>query len=310
MSSPGDRRAEGAPEFAQPSRQGATSTSGVFPVAAAAVADLSQELIAWFKPALSYVVALSGGVDSAVVAKAAKLSGVSASAATARSPSVSAVELSDVRRLVDQLQIPHEFIDTREVLDANYRVNDARRCYYCKSTLFSAVRSRFSDAIILTGTNWDDLGDYRPGLTAAQEASVQSPLVDLQIGKQQVRQLAEFWQLHVAEKPASPCLASRIAHGVPVTETRLAMVEQAEGFLRGLGLTEFRVRLHADEVARLEVAPSAISWLASPEISQQITAALKSMGFRFVTLDLEGFRSGSLNPVFQIDNVNSGTRSR
>ncbi len=152
----------------------------------------------------------------------------------------------------------------------------------------------------MTGTNADDLSDYRPGLVAAEEASVRAPLAELGFGKPQVRRLAEFWQLHLADKPASPCLASRIAHGIQVTPARLHRIEQAEEFLRAEGLIEFRVRLQADDLARIEVSEDALVQLIVPETRRRLTAALHGFGFRYVTLDLDGFRSGSLNPVFHI----------
>ena len=153
----------------------------------------------------------------------------------------------------------------------------------------------------MTGTNADDLHDYRPGLVAAAEYQVRAPLTELGFGKSIVRGLAQFWNLPIADKPASPCLASRIAYGVEVTSERLAMIEQAEQWLRSHGLIEFRVRLHAGELARIEVPVEAISRLASDPLRVALLAQLKSLGFRFVTLDISGFASGSLNQLIQID---------
>ncbi|MEZ6136313.1 MAG: ATP-dependent sacrificial sulfur transferase LarE [Pirellulaceae bacterium] len=262
--------------------------------------QLACQLVSWFLSDRSYAIALSGGVDSAVVAQAAALASVPAIAITARSPSVAQRELNDAQLVIAQTGLEHVIIDTREVQDHNYQRNDARRCYFCKSQLFSAIQQRFPLHTIVTGTNLDDLSDYRPGLQAASESSVRSPLAELSITKQQVRVLAEHWQLPLADKPASPCLASRIAHGVPVTAERLAMVENAEEFLRKQGLIEFRVRLHAEDLARIEVSQDALLQLASPETRQQLTQELHALGFRYITLDLDGFRSGSLNPLFQI----------
>ncbi len=251
-------------------------------------------------PDRPYVVALSGGVDSAVVAQAAALSGCPAIAVTALSDSVAAVERSDASELAASLGIEHHWVEPHELSDPAYQQNDVRRCYFCKSRLYAAVSTSFPQHQILSGTNRDDLGDYRPGLEAAAEANVQAPLAELAIGKAQVRQLAHYWHLNVADKPASPCLASRIAYGVAVTSERLQRVERAEQVLRDLGWGEFRVRLHADEVARLEVPAASIERLASVDTRTQVVRELKQLGFRYVTLDLEGFRSGSLNPVFQI----------
>ncbi len=265
------------------------------------ISRLATSLLAWCVPTESYVVALSGGVDSAVVAKALALAGVDAVAATAVSSSVASVELRDATQVAKSIGIDHLMVHPNETEDPSYQQNNLRRCFFCKSLLYSAIAKKFPDRVILSGTNFDDLGDYRPGLEAAKEAGVRAPLAELSIGKSQVRQLAELWDLPVADKPASPCLASRIAYGVPVTHERLHRIEQAEVQLRQLGLKEFRVRLHADEVARLEVPAEQIERLASAAIRTQIVEELKSLGFRFVTLDLEGFRSGSLNPVFQIE---------
>lgn len=265
---------------------------------------LAERLLVWLcehrLPDRPYAVALSGGVDSAVVAQAAALSGCPAIAVTARSDSVSAVERRDASELASALGIEHHWVEPHELSEPAYQQNDVRRCYFCKSRLYAAISASFPQHQILSGTNHDDLGDYRPGLEAAAEASVQAPLAELSIGKDQVRQLARYWQLEVADKPASPCLASRIAYGVAVTTERLQRIERAEQLLRDLGWGEFRVRLHADEVARLEVPASSIERLASPDTRTRIVRELKQLGFRYVTLDLEGFRSGSLNPVFQI----------
>ncbi len=269
-----------------------------------AVAQLAEQLVTWFvehrQPEVSYAVALSGGVDSAVVAQAAALSGCPAVAVTATSPSVSALERSDAAQLAARMQLPHQWIEPNELDDPAYQQNDLRRCYFCKSRLYSAIAQRFPQHQILSGTNQDDLGDYRPGLEAATEAGVRAPLAELSIGKHQVRQLAHYWKLEVAAQPASPCLASRIAYGVSVTTERLQRIEKAEQILRELGWVEFRVRLHADEVARLEVPAHSIPRLADVEVRAHIVEQFKLLGFRYVTVDLEGFRSGSLNPVFQI----------
>jgi uncharacterized protein len=268
------------------------------------VAQLAERLLGWLvEHRLSnrpYVVALSGGVDSAVVSKAAALSGCPAVAATAHSASVSAVEQRDASDLAAAIGIEHYWVEPHELSDPAYQQNDLRRCYFCKTRLYGAIAARFPQHLILSGTNHDDLGDYRPGLQAAAESRVQAPLAELGIGKSQVRQLARHWQLQVADKPASPCLASRIAYGVAVTAERLQRIELAEQLLRDLGWGEFRVRLHADEVARLEVPAASIEQLAAVDIRTQVVQGLKQLGFRYVTLDLEGFRSGSLNPVFQI----------
>ncbi len=266
--------------------------------------QLTERLLEWFADPLlrsrRVVVALSGGVDSAVVAKAAALSQCVAIAATARSPSVSELEQHDALQLAQSIGIEHRWVEPNELSNADYQRNDQRRCYFCKSTLYAAIAEHFPNYLMLSGTNWDDLGDYRPGLQAADEAQVRAPLAELKFDKAMVRQLARHWQLTVAEKPASPCLASRIAYGVAVTAERLERIEKAERFLREMGWREFRVRLHADEMARIEVPTHSLVLLLAADVRLQIVQELKRIGFRYVTLDLEGFRSGSLNAVFQI----------
>ena len=267
------------------------------------IAEQAAQLVAWFRDsAARYVVALSGGVDSAVVAKAASLATeVQVVLATGESPSLARQELRDAASIAARIELPHVTIATGETDDREYQLNDARRCYHCKTHLFEALKRQYPGATIVTGTNADDLHDYRPGLVAAAEYQVRAPLAELGFGKSIVRGLAQFWNLPIADKPASPCLASRIAYGVEVTSERLAMIEQAEQWLRSHGLIEFRVRLHAGELARIEVPVEAISRLASDPLRVALLAQLKSLGFRFVTLDISGFTSGSLNQLIQIN---------
>jgi pyridinium-3,5-biscarboxylic acid mononucleotide sulfurtransferase len=271
------------------------------------ISRTSQKLVDWFTPESFYVVALSGGVDSSVAACAASLSGCRALAVTARSPSVSKKDLSDARSVAEKLGIDHQWMDTRETLDPNYRENNSRRCFFCKSHLFAELRNRFPSAVLVTGTNRDDLDDYRPGLDAAKQAGARSPLAELGISKDGVRQLAGLWNLPVADKPASPCLASRIAYGVEVTAERLQMVEAAESLIKELfGLNDCRVRLHEGGLARIEVAQSAIALLVESKFRESLTQKLRDIGFRFVTLDLAGQRSGSLNDLIQVQVNHNG----
>lgn len=267
--------------------------------------ELARRLVSWFSESefrdSFFAVALSGGVDSAVVAKAARLSGKPCLAVSSDSPSVARREIEDACDVARMVGIEHRVLQTHELTNPEYRANDGRRCYHCKTNLFRSITVAYPNAIILTGTNADDLGDYRPGLQAAQEAGVRAPLAELKISKQALRGLAEIWGLPIASKPASPCLASRLAYGVEVTAVRLARVEAAEALLRDMGLRDCRVRLHADELARIEVSEDAIASLASADIRNSLVAQLKRLGFKFITLDLEGFRSGSLNQVFQIE---------
>jgi uncharacterized protein len=267
----------------------------------AAPHSLMENLVGWFQYDMSYVLALSGGVDSAVVASAAMQAGVSLVAVTARGPSLSQRDWADAQQMALKLKLNHVWLNAGEADSEEYARNDARRCYYCKSHLFTAVTKQFPKHTILTGTNWDDLADYRPGLQAASEARVRSPLAELQIGKAQVRELAEYWRLPVASKPASPCLASRIAYGVSVTPERLKMIEAAEEIVRELlGCGDCRVRLHEGQLARIEVPQSELQKLSSAELYTQLYARLQPLGFRYVTLDLAGLRSGNLNELVTI----------
>lgn len=267
---------------------------------AVAVTELRQSLLNWLHDCPGAVVAFSGGVDSAVVARAAfEALGARALAATADSASLARVELVAACDLARRIGIEHRLVATGEVADPAYLANDSQRCFHCKTHLFQSLRHmrevRDMGWWILTGTNRDDLGDWRPGLRAAAEHGVRSPLAELGIDKQGVRMLAHVWQLPVADKPASPCLASRLAYGVQVTPERLAMIERAEAELRELGLREFRVRLHPGELARIEVPINDLVRLTERSVRERLIRRLGDIGFRFVTLDLEGFASGSLN---------------
>ncbi|MGN6543491.1 MAG: ATP-dependent sacrificial sulfur transferase LarE [Aureliella sp.] len=263
-------------------------------------AALEQELRVWFSACPGAVVAFSGGVDSAVVAKAACDALQSrAIAATADSASLARFELDGATEVARQIGIEHRLVATGEGADPAYMQNDSQRCFHCKSHLFQSLQAmpevRDMGWWILSGTNRDDLGDYRPGLAAAGEYGVRSPLAELGIDKAGVRALAARWQLPVADKPASPCLASRVAYGVAVTPERLERVEAAEAEMRQLGFTRFRVRLHEGELARIEVPVAELPLLIERTTRERLIRKLGDLGFRFVTLDLEGFASGSLN---------------
>lgn len=273
-----------------------------------AIEDVASRLIERIRGYGSVAVAFSGGVDSAVVAKAA-VEGLAdrAVAVTAVSPSLAASERQIARQEAAAIGITHVELQTDEFNRPEYRRNAGDRCFYCKDTLYSLTESqleRLGVACIVNGANTDDQGDHRPGMQAAADHSVHSPLIQEGIDKATVRRLARFWQLSVAEKPASPCLSSRIAYGVEVTHERVARVEQAEAFLRQLtGIDELRVRHEANDLARIEVPVAQVARLTESDHRQQITDHLKSLDFRFVTLDLEGFRSGSLNsalPMVQL----------
>ena len=268
-------------------------------------AALAQRLKDIIRRYGSVAVAFSGGVDSAVVAKAAVDSLAEKSiAVTAVSPSLAMSELEIARAEARRIGIRHVEVSTNEFERPEYRANAGNRCFFCKDTLYTLAASKLQElgvVCIINGANTDDLGDHRPGMQAANDHQVRSPLIEADINKAQVRQLAHFWNLSVAEKPASPCLSSRIAYGVEVTEARVRRVELAEAFLKRLtGFQELRVRHEADEIARIEVPLDSLPQLTESSTCQRVTEELKRLGFRRVTLDLEGFRSGSLNDALPL----------
>ena len=250
-------------------------------------------------------VAFSGGIDSTVVARAAfEALGDNAVAVTADSPSVARAELADARRLAALIGIRHEVISTDEFSNPLYLQNDGSRCFHCKDELYSQIESllpRLGMNVICSGANVDDAGDYRPGLKAAAEHHVRHPLQEASLTKADVRRLALHWGLPTWDKPASPCLSSRLAPGVAVTTERTARIEAAEAYLRGLGLRECRVRLHENELARLEVPVAEIAHLADAKVRHALVIRLRELGFRYVTLDLEGFRTGSMNELIPLE---------
>lgn len=247
------------------------------------------------------IVAYSGGVDSAVVAKAAYLAlGDRALAITGVSASLAAGELEAAQRVAAAIGIRHETIKTDEVAKPEYQRNAPDRCFHCKTELYTQLRveaDRRGIATIASGANADDLGDFRPGLQAAAEHQVINPLTDCGLGKAAVRALARHWGIEAWDKPATPCLSSRVAYGTEVTPERLARIDAAEQALRAHGLGCIRVRLHENELARLEVPLEALARLCEPEVRTAIVVRLRELGFRYVTVDLEGFRSGSFQQL-------------
>jgi uncharacterized protein len=241
-------------------------------------------------------VAFSGGVDSAVVAKAARIAlGDSAIAVTGTSDALAEGELEAANELANQIGVRHVVIRTEEFANPDYVANRSDRCYHCKSELYSQLgqlKDQLGVDVVVNGANADDLGDYRPGMKAAGEHEVRSPLAECGLTKRDVRDLAAAWDLSVAEKPATPCLSSRVAYGLEVTPERLTRIDRAEQFLRSLGFRELRVRLHADDMARIEVPVDQIGELCETEIRRAVIEEFESLGFKFITLDLAGFRSG------------------
>lgn len=239
------------------------------------------------------------------MAKAAHLAlGDCAVAVTGVSPSLAQGELETAREVAGIIGIRHEVINTEEMSSDGYTSNAPDRCYHCKSELYTqmdGLAARLNVAVVVNGANVDDLDDYRPGMMAAQEHEVRSPLAECDLNKAEVRQLAQQWALPVWDKPAAPCLSSRIAYGEEVTPERLRMVDQTERYLRNLGLKEVRVRYHRGDLARIEVPADEISRLMHDSTRLELVAQLQSLGFRFISLDLMGFQSGSLNRLVQLD---------
>jgi uncharacterized protein len=250
----------------------------------------------------STIVALSGGADSAYLAWAANRAlGNRALSVTALSPSFATHDKEIVEQFVKKLALRHEFIETHEMENPAYRANQPDRCYFCKDELFSALddmaRSRAFSAVAY-GVNADDTLDFRPGHRAATEHKVLAPLLDARLAKSEIRALSQRAGLPTWDRPASACLASRVPYGTEVTPERLALIERGEAALRELGFRQFRVRIH-DNLARVEISQDEMPRALSPEMATAISERLKSAGFAYVALDLQGYRQGSLNETLK-----------
>ena len=248
----------------------------------------------------SVIVAYSGGVDSAFLAASANevLDG-RALAVTAQSPSLAPSELEGAVALATRVGFMHRVIETREVHRPDYQANDPNRCFFCKDELYTHLTRLATEegfAWVANGTNVDDLGDFRPGLTAARQYGVRSPLLEAGLSKAEIRSLSRERDLPVWDKPAQACLSSRIPYGTPVTVEALARIAKAEEFLRGLGVRQLRVR-HHDTIARIEVEAEDLQLLIAEGVRARVTKYFRSIGYSYVTLDMDGFRSGSLNEV-------------
>lgn len=250
------------------------------------------------------VVAFSGGVDSTFLTYAAKEAvGANALAVTSRSGVVPERDLREGAAFCEQQGIAHAYLDFDELAVPGFAENPPDRCYICKKTLFTKLLEVAKDkrAVLCEGSNMDDLGDYRPGLRALKELAVRSPLQEAGLTKAEIRLLSQKFGLPTWSKPASACLASRFAYGERITATKMAAVDQAEQLLYDLGFTQFRVRVHGEEkkglLARIEVLPEDLAKALQPECRQEIITKFKGLGFAYVTLDLLGYRTGSMNEV-------------
>ncbi|QDV50240.1 ATP-dependent sacrificial sulfur transferase LarE [Gimesia fumaroli] len=269
-----------------------------------------EQLQQLLSPLDRIIVAFSAGVDSTVVAKAAFLArGSHALAVTAISPSLASGEKEEAIRLAELIGIPHRLISTSEFATDAYRANAPNRCFFCKTELYqlvthSVAKEEWQNATLVNGANLDDRGDHRPGMQAASDFQVRSPLIEAGFTKDDVRDLARHWELPIWNKPAHPCLSSRVAYGVEVTEERVQKIDQAEAFLRDeFQINELRVRLEPNELARIEVPLPQIQKLTTPAALEQITRKFLQLGFQNVTLDLQGFRSGSMNSFLSLDDL-------
>ena len=250
----------------------------------------------------SVAVAFSGGVDSTLVAVAAhRVLGPKALAVTAGSPALAKRELEETVSLAARVGFPHRIIHTNEMEREGYVANSPQRCYFCKTELYSRLTEladQESIKWVVNGANTDDIGDYRPGMVAASEHRVRSPMVEVGLTKADVRVIAKILAIPIWDKPAQPCLSSRIPYGTPVTVENLSKVEQAEDYLRGLGLREVRAR-HHDRLCRIEVGEDEMDFAF--ERRKEIVSAIKKIGYLWVSIDMSGLRSGSLNDQIKLN---------
>lgn len=250
------------------------------------------------------VVAFSGGVDSSYLAFCAhRILGNESRAVTALSPSVSGYQRGLALDFARRYRLNHTLIETREMDNPDYARNPTNRCYFCKDELYVHLKrllQEWNAEAILDGSNMDDIGDYRPGRRASREQGVLSPFIDVKLSKDEIRSRSLKWGLPTWDLPAMPCLSSRFPYGVAITEEKLQQVDAAEAYIRNLGVVSFRVR-HHEELARIEVDRAERHKLMDPGLFDDINRKLRSLGYQYVTLDLQSFRSGSLNQVVNLE---------
>jgi uncharacterized protein len=270
------------------------------------VEEKQERLFASLRKLERVLVAFSGGADSAYLAWAAnEVLGRNALAVTADSASIPESHKRDAEAFVARFGIAHEYIQTREFENPEYVRNDPNRCFHCKDELFTRLEELGRErgfAHIVYGVNLDDLGDYRPGQGAAKNHKVAAPLADAGLSKAEIRELSRRSGLPTWDRPAAACLSSRIPYGTPVTIENVKTVEAGEEELKALGFRQFRVRFHG-EVVRIEIAREEMERALSVEMAARFTAIFKKLGFRYVALDLEGYRQGSLNEVLNLRSV-------
>jgi uncharacterized protein len=268
------------------------------------VLDAKQDrLLQLLRDMKRVIVAYSGGTDSAYLAWAAKQAlGENALAVTADSASIPESHKRDAEAFVHQFGIGHEYVSTHEFENPDYVKNDANRCFHCKDELFTVLEKLAGErgySNIVYGVNKDDLGDYRPGQKAARLHDVKAPLVDADLTKAEIRELSRQAALPTWDRPAAACLSSRIPYGTPVTIANVKTVEVGEEEVKALGFRQFRTRFHG-ELVRIEIAPEELPLALTVEMTRQLTAIFKRLGYKYVTLDLEGYRQGSLNEVLPV----------